>query len=198
MEGESDLSRSMLAAFGYLCQLNYKTFKNQFYQQTIMKKNILYAICFVWAGSQSVAAQEAETVNSRIRPPGQQIFKIYNEVKQDKTEQFEIQGLGGTTFTASNTIDGTAYSYKHSLQITVSLVPVNKGGNSNYQLVFYSANDNMQEAATYKDGTVSIYYPVAVYDDIKTKLEQAFAARKKVTVKVTQKTNGYREGTLIL
>ena len=43
----------------------------------------------------------------------------------------------------------------------------------------------MQQAATYSDGTLNIYYPVAVYDDIRTKLEQAFAARKKVTVKVT-------------
>ncbi len=162
-----------------------------------MKKYFFYTLCIVLSGSISVSAQESETISTRIKPMGQQIFKVYNNPTQDKNDQFDIQGLGGTTFTSSNTIDGTANSYKHSLQIVVALTPVNKTGNSDFQLIFYSPNENIQQAATYKDGTLNIFYPVAVYEDIKSKLEQAFAARKKVTVKVIQKTNGYREGTLI-
>ena len=163
-----------------------------------MKKHFFYTLCIALAGTVSASGQESDATNSRIKPNIQKIFKVYNNPMKDKTDQFEIQGIGGTTFTASNTSDGTAESYKHSLQIVVALTPVNKTGNNNYQLIFYSPNDNMQQAATYSDGTLNIYYPVAVYDDIKTKLEQAFAARKKVSVKVTQKPNGYREGTLIL
>jgi len=163
-----------------------------------MKKHFFYVLCMALISSGSVVAQEGDGTNSRTKTLIQQVFKVYNNPPQDKTDQFEISGIGGTTFTASNTTDGTVSSYKHSLQIVVTLTPVNKTGNNNYQLVFYSPNDNMQQAATYGDGTLNIYYPVAVYDDIKTKLEQAFAARKKVTVKVIQKTNGYREGTLIL
>lgn len=163
-----------------------------------MKKYFFSFLCIAFLSSVSVSAQDSETIISRVKPQGQQIFKVYNNPTRDKTDQFEIQGLGGTTFTTSNTIDGTANSYKHSLQIIVALTPVNKTGNNNFQLIFYSPNDNIQQAATYNDGTLNIYFPVAVYDDIKTKLEQSFAARKKVTVKVIQKTNGYREGTLIL
>ena len=116
----------------------------------------------------------------------------------EKNDQFEIQGFGGTTFTASNTVDGSTNSYKHSLKIVVGLVPVVKTGNTNFKLIFYSPTDNIQEAATYSDGTLNIYFPEAVYEDIKAKLEQAFAARKKVMVKVIQKPDGYREGTLVL
>ncbi len=163
-----------------------------------MKKHFFSALCIALIGSASVSAQEGDDKNSRIKPNIQKVFKVYNNPTKDKTDQLEIQGIGGTTFTASNTSDGTAESYKHSLQIIVALTPVNKTGNNNYQLIFYSPTDNIQQAATYSDGTLNIYYPVAVYDDIKTKLEQAFAARKKVMVKVIQKTTGYREGTLIL
>ena len=113
-----------------------------------MKKHFFYALCIALSGTISVSAQESETISTRIKPMGQQIFKIYNNPTQDKTDQFEILGLGGTTFTSSNTIDGTANSYKHSLQIVVVLTPANKTGNSNFQLIFYSPNDNIQQAAT--------------------------------------------------
>lgn len=135
--------------------------------------------------------------DSKNLNPGQLLFKVYNNPEKDQTDQFEIQALGTTTFTASNTADGSANSYRHSLQIVVGLIPVNRNASTSFQLHFYSPNDNIQQAAMYKDGTLSIYYPVEVYDDIRAKLEQALAAKKKVSVKVVQKTNGYREGTLL-
>ncbi len=163
-----------------------------------MKKLFFYLLC-ITVSALNVSAQPTETADvSKGSAPGKMAFKVFNSPAQEKTDQFDLQGLGATTFTASNTTDGTTNSYKHSLQIVVALIPVNKTVTSNYQLNFYSTNDNIQQAATYLDGTLNIYYPVAVYDDIRTKLEQAFAAKKKVTVKVIQKPNGYREGTLVL
>lgn len=140
------------------------------------------------------AAQEGP----RTLNPGQQVFKVYNNPDKDQADQFDIQALGSTSFTASNTADGSANSYKHALQVILTLVPVNRTAGSNFQLCFYAPGENIQQAATYKDGTLNIYYPVTLYEDIRTRLEQALAAKKKVTVKVVQKTNGYREGTLVL
>jgi hypothetical protein len=77
------------------------------------------------------------------------------------------------------------------------LVPVLKTGNSSFQLVFYSDPTGLPQAASYKEGFLNIYYPISFYDGIREKLEQAIANKKKVYVKVVQKTNGYREGSLI-
>jgi|CXWL01.1.fsa_nt_gi hypothetical protein len=165
-----------------------------------MKKYFFYSFCIALLGPFMASAQPNETSPTKFLTDGsgERVFKVYNNPLQDKTDQFDIQGLGGTTFTASNTSDGTKDSYRHSLQIVLTLIPANKAGNNNFRLIFYSPNDNIQQAAAYSDGTLSIYFPEAVYEDIKSKLEQAFAARKKVAVKVIQKPDGYREGTLIL
>ena len=56
----------------------------------------------------------------------------------------------------------------------------------------------MPYAAEVSNNVYSIYFPVTMYSEIREKLDQAFAARKKVKVKVLQGKNGYREGTLIL
>lgn len=164
-----------------------------------MKKHFFYFLCFGLFGATAAMAQQAETLVSAAAQDankGARAFKTKTFV-QDTNEQFEIQGFGGTTFITSNTVDGTYNSYKHSLQIVVGLIPVNKTGNIAFQLTFYSPNDNIQQAAVYADSKVNVYFPEAVYEDIRTKLEQAFAAKKKVTLKVIQKTDGYREGTLI-
>lgn len=158
-----------------------------------MKKHLFLSICMLCAGALAVSAQSSEIVPGTV---GERVFKVYNNPAQDKTDQFDITGIGGTTFTASNTADGTAKSFDHSVQIIVTLT-TNKAG-TNFQLNFYSSAKNIQQAATAADGTVNIYYPVELYDAVRTRLEQALAARKKVTVKVIQKTNGYREGTLVL
>lgn len=164
-----------------------------------MKKYFFYAICISLLGTVNVSGQTNDaSTGSRTNLPAKQVFKVYNTVSEEKNNQFEIQGLGGTTFTASNTVDGSTNSYKHSLKIVVGLVPAVKTGNNNFRLIFYSPSDNIQEAANYSDGTLNIYFPESVYEDIKVKLEQAFAARKKVMVKVIQKPDGYREGTLVL
>jgi len=165
-----------------------------------MKKYFFYAILISLFSTVNAAGQATEgaTSSRTTITPAKRVFKVYNSLTEEKNDQFEIQGLGGTTFTASNMVDGSTNSYIHSLRIVVSLVPVIKTGNPNFRLVFYSPSDNIQEAATYSNGTLNIYFPEAVYEDIKTKLEQAFATKKKVMVKVIQKPDGYREGTLVL
>ena len=115
---------------------------------------------------------------------------------EDKSETWEVTGLGQTTYTASNVMDGSVSSFQHSLRIVVGLVtPAYKNGS--YQLVFYGADEKIQQAASVENGLVSLYYPVAAYESMRSRLEQALAARKKVQVKTTQKTNGYREGVLV-
>ncbi|MBI3139916.1 MAG: hypothetical protein HYZ15_15165 [Sphingobacteriales bacterium] len=114
----------------------------------------------------------------------------------DKADTWEVKGISGVSFAASNTADGSNNSFKHALRITVNLVMSDvKAGN--YQLVFYSEGENIPYAVSRLDGVVAIYYPVAVYNDIREKLEQAFATRRKVQIKVSEKTTGYREGVLV-
>jgi len=115
---------------------------------------------------------------------------------EDKSEIWEVTALGQTTYTASNVMDGSVSSFQHTLRIVVGLTtPANK--NSTYQLVFYGADEKIQQAAGLDNGVVSVYYPLATYEALRSRLEQALLARKKVQVKMTQKTNGYREGVLV-
>ncbi len=163
-----------------------------------MKKYFFYILSIGLFGVTGAMAQQMDsqvTAASQGTNQGTRAFKTKTFI-QDTNEQFEIQGFGGTTFITSNIVDGTTNSYKHSLQIVVGLTPVNKTGNIAFQLIFYSPNDNIQQAAVYADNKINVYFPEAVYEDIRTKLEQSFATKKKVTLKVIQKTDGYREGTL--
>ncbi len=125
---------------------------------------------------------------------GKRVFKT-EAPAADKTENFDVRSIGSVSFAVSNTADGSANSYKHALRITMALVMTDpKAGN--YQLIFYSEGENVPLSVARDAGMVSIYYPAAVYADIKEKLEQALLARKKVSIKVTEKTTGYREGVL--
>lgn len=113
----------------------------------------------------------------------------------DKMDTWEVKSVGNVSFATSNTADGTVNSYQHALRITMTLVMTDTRA-GNVQLVFYSEGEPMPFAVIRNGTDVAIYYPVAVYADIKEKLEQSLAARKRVTVKVTEKTTGYREGVL--
>jgi hypothetical protein len=121
-------------------------------------------------------------------------FKAQNPA-QDKTDVITVTAINGAVFSTSNTADGTSGSYKHNLRITLSLQTNVK--TSGYQLVFYSNNEDMPYAAATDNNVVTVYFPISVYESVKEKLDQALAARKSVQLKVTQKTNGYREGTLV-
>ena len=166
-----------------------------------MKKYFFYISCPLLFISFAVCAQNEPASRTSTPDPvlSKRVFKVYNNPDQDKTDQVEVQGPGGITFTTSNTADGTTNSYKHSPQINLTLIPVKNGisGTNSIQLVFYSPTENIQQAASSGAGVLSIYYPLSMYDGIKEKLDQSIAAKKKIVVKVIQKTNGYREGSLI-
>lgn len=64
-------------------------------------------------------------------------------------------------------------------------------------MIFYPETEHIPYASTSENGMVTIYYPLNLFNAIRGILEETFTAKKKVGVKVIQKTNGYREGTLV-
>ena len=121
-------------------------------------------------------------------------FKPQNPTA-DKSETISVTGTRAASFSTSNTADGSANSYKHSLRVTV---PLNTNSKTNdFQLVFYSENENIPYAVLQNGSTISIFFPMSVYESITEQLKDAISARRQVQVKVTQKTNGYREASLV-
>jgi len=164
-----------------------------------MKKYVILSLAGLFFYSFSSQAQKADSDPNVIQTDDgrslKRLFKIQN-VTEDKTEIIDIINTSNASFSASNMADGSAASYKHSLKITLSLsTPATVKGS--YQLVFYTINENIPYAAATEGGVVTVFYPMSMYDGIKQKLDQSFAAKKKVQLKVIQKTNGYREGTLM-
>ena len=114
----------------------------------------------------------------------------------DKFDSWDVTALGQTTYSATNVMDGSVNSFQHTLRVVVGLTtPAFKTGTC--QLVFYGTDEKIQQAAALENGVVSIYFPLAVYESMRSRIEQALTARKKVQVKMTQKTNGFREGVLV-
>ena len=142
----------------------------------------------------SVAAQD--TAPSKNGGSGGPLkFKPINPTSE-RIDQVDIVGMGAATFTTSNTVDGTAESFRHTQKISITLTPA-PGKTGSYQLIFYPESANIQSAATTDNGVVSIYYPLNLFNAIRETLDRSFAAKKKVAVKVVQRPDGYREGTLI-
>lgn len=163
-----------------------------------MKHIFSFLLLFSIPGS-AILGQSVENdpnVTTIDGKPYKKLVAISNP-KQDETHEFEISGAGTTVFSTSNVADGTVNTYKHNQQITVSLVPSDKS-KGEFHVIFYSDPKEVPQTANYTDKKVAVYYPIQLYESIKEKLDQAFSARKKVYVKVVQKTNGFREGSLIL
>lgn len=162
-----------------------------------MKKQAIVILLLAGIFSTQVSAQQFEQDPNVIQgkaTAGKRLFKT-EAPTADKTENFDVKAIGSVTFAASNTADGSSNSYKHSLRITMSLIMADpKAGN--YALVFYTPGESIPLSVEKTAGQVTIYYPASVYSDIKEKLEQALLARRKVTIKVTEKTTGFREGVL--
>lgn len=164
-----------------------------------MKKYLFGSLIFMLLFSTVSIAQQSD--NATTQPPGNERLKLRKVFKPDnptvdKTDVIDITGMKGATFTVSNKADGSEYSYDQSLRIVLGLQPANnKSGD--FQVVFYSPAEKIPYAVTQEGGMTTIYYPVATYEGVRQNLEQALAARKKVQLKIIQKTDGYREGSLI-
>ncbi len=162
-----------------------------------MKKymsSVLIALLFT---SFLANAQKVVSAVDEVTGSGNNSNNRKGAVTEDKTEIADITGMGTSTFSTSNTFDGTTKSYKHNLKITLELFTT-AGKASNYQLVFYSPDDQQLFAANSSAGVNYIYYPLSFYEGIKLKLEQSLTAKKKIQVKVTFKKDGFREGVLVL
>lgn len=116
---------------------------------------------------------------------------------KDKDDLIEISGITGTAFTSYNNYDGSPASYNQLLEISIGLIPVMPGGSYNFALVFYSPAEKISQAAYYDQGILNIFYPLAIYGDIKDKITQSLHDNKKIYVRVIQQVNGYREGSIM-
>src|SRR5687767_8540083 len=106
-----------------------------------MKKFSLYTLIVFSVFISKASAQENLPAVDKSAYK-QRAFKVYNP-PVDKTDQFEIVGIGGTTFTASNTADGSSNSFDHAVLVVVTLNAV-KPGNDVFRLNFYSNPNHIQ------------------------------------------------------
>lgn len=113
---------------------------------------------------------------------------------EDKSDVVEISGTGNISFKVSNLTDGTVNAYNHSHLIFLPLITTS--GKMNYQFVFYGVHDKLLYSVETEGSKTTIYYPIGMYDEIKKKLEQSMNQKKKVVMKLVQKTDGYRECVL--
>lgn len=120
---------------------------------------------------------------------------IVTNPAKDQYYSFEVTGISGTIFSTYNVTDGTRNSYNNAQQIIVTLIPADKTKGV-FQLTFFSPGEAVLKTASYEKNVLNIYYPIALYESIKDRLDQSFATKKKVMIKVTEKTDGYREGVL--
>jgi hypothetical protein len=153
---------------------------------------MLIAVGVFGQSSETVTDAQAqktfEKLSSRAFKPA-----IPNE---NKTDLFTVTGIGSVSFSTANTGDGTYNSYNHSQKIVMPL-QVSSAKLIAVSLVFYSAGDKIPYAATVGDEGVTAYYPLNLYEEIRQRIEQGLAAKKKVQLKITQKTDSFREAVLI-
>jgi len=161
-------------------------------------KQLFSSLTILFIPAATLFGQPADSDPNVLRIDGKPQKKIVtvNNPQQDESFQFEITGINTTTFSASNTSDGTVNTFKHNQQVVISLNPSDKT-KGNFQLVFYSDPKEISQAANYDSRLLTISYPISLYEAVKEKLEQTLTARKKVYIKVIQKANGYREGSLV-
>jgi hypothetical protein len=161
-----------------------------------MYKKIIYlALSFMFING--VIAQKEETIfSAKNTDNNAKLLYKAGIVSEDKAEVHSITGFGtNVSFTASNVGDGTSNSFNHIQRVSLPLlVAGNKP--ANVQLVFYSAGEKIPFTVVATEGVVTVYYLIDLYEDIKKRLTEAFAARKKVQLKVELKKDGFREAVL--
>jgi len=159
-----------------------------------MKKKLSFVLCGVLF-STLIAFSQNETLMEARMKSGLGAFKA-TLPNEDKTETIEITGSKLVSISISNTADGSQNSFRHSLRIILALASSNSKA-APMQLVFYSNSESIPYAEFNDKGTINVYYPMEVYESIRQRLDENLAARKRIQLKVVEKTNGYREATLV-
>lgn len=146
-------------------------------------------------GNQSGTGAPGKTGSTQVITSKDEYYTVLP--REDRSILVEVTGTGDMTFSVTNTASGTAtnMSYSHSDKIVILLRTNSR--DTSYQLVFYSADEEFKKVYSEEGAVRSIYFPMSMYADIRTKLEQSFAARKKVQLKLTFKKEEYNEAKLL-
>ena len=118
------------------------------------------------------------------------------KITSPQQETFEVLSLGTPIFTVSNIADGSWESYSHNLRVAYPLQI--GGGRTGFQLIFYGLNDKIPYAVAQEGNITSVYVPYSVHDQLKGKIEQTLAARKKVQLKINLLPSGLREAIWVI
>ncbi len=138
--------------------------------------------------AQQPAAEDLRSVKPAFKE--NMIFKPARNIP-DNVEMIEVVAMGTPSFRVSNTADGTYSSYDHSIRVTYPLVL--SGGKTGYLLCFYGSSEKIPYAVETKNGITTIYFPFNMHDLIKGRMDQMLTTKKKIVIKLTQLTDGYRE-----
>jgi hypothetical protein len=155
---------------------------------------ILLALMLVpnstWGQAQETYADEQR--QQLLRRKETMLFKPVS-LAETVQEVIEVIGLGFPSFSISNYADGTEGSYAHQLRVSYPLQTV--GGKTGFQIIFYGVGEKIPYSVVKEDGSTLIYFPFQVHDQLKSRIDQSLAARKKVQLKLLLKPSGLREAT---
>ncbi|MBU6176234.1 MAG: hypothetical protein KGO80_00525 [Bacteroidetes bacterium] len=130
-----------------------------------------------------------------VRQQERLLFKAA-KVTSPQQEVLDVIGLGLPIFAVSNVADGSLESYSHILRVTYPLQI--GGGRTGFQLIFYGLNDKIPYAVAQEGNITSVYVPYSVHDQLKGKIEQTLAARRKVQLKINLLPSGLREAIWVI
>jgi len=146
-----------------------------------------------WGQAQETYADEQR--QQLLRRKEAMLFKPVS-ITETTQEVIEVIGLGSPSFSVSNNADGTEGSYAHQLRVSYPLQTV--GGKNGYQIIFYGVGEKIPYSVVKEDGKTVVYFPFQIHDQLKSKIEQALNARKKVQLKLLLEPSGIREATWII
>lgn len=169
--------------------------RQNFSMRTLMNVSLFFVCFFSTQVLLNAQSQGQITDDMVVRQKEGMLFKAA-KVNSPQQEVLDILGWGTPSFAVSNVADGSLESYTHTLRVTYSL---QVGGNrTGYQVVFYGLNDKIPYAISQEGNLTSIFMPYQVHDQMKAKVEQALAARRKVQLKLNIMPSGLREATWVL
>ena len=159
--------------------------------------SVLYVLFLLpnlsWGQAQETYADEQRM--QQLRRKETMLFKPVSPAEPTQ-DILEIVGFGLPSFSISNIADGTEESYAHHLRVSYPLQVA--GGRTGYQVVFYGAGEKIPYSVVKEDASTLIYFPYQIHDQLKSRVEQALSARKKVQLKITIKPSGLREATWLI